>query len=336
MLQQYLYHLKDENVVLVRNSLGPENKDLWKETKTYFMKFPDYPAGMSTLISRLKMAGKVSICTLKLFKILHKEKPDIIFANGFYGLIPLYFLKKIKSFKLIFMIHTSDTPLGGGALRLIKNCDLLTACCEDVFKKFEALPLPKQVIYNAVPNRELIENKANDTFTVTFIGRMVANKNPMNLLLAVQSLAKEQDIQLQYIGEGPENESLQSYIDNKEIGDKVKLLGFKEDIYEHLTNSDLLVLPSELEAFPLVILEAFACGVPVLASNVGGIPEVVIDSKTGYLLESNSAKDICKGIREIQLQSTADWAGNIAKFTRKGFSFENQRKALLNALDRVL
>jgi L-malate glycosyltransferase len=87
------------------------------------------------------------------------------------------------------------------------------------------------------------------------------------------------------VGDGPDR--LRALMKAEELGvrDQVLFLGKHTSVHELLSCADLFLLPSESESFGLAALEAMACGTPVVASNAGGIPEVVVDGETGYLLD---------------------------------------------------
>ena len=86
------------------------------------------------------------------------------------------------------------------------------------------------------------------------------------------------------IGEGPEMETINTFLNTRpEYIDKIKLMGKVNELYQILKYADVFLLPSEQESFGLAALEAMAAGTPVISSNTGGIPEVNIHGKTGYL-----------------------------------------------------
>ncbi|OFW75154.1 MAG: N-acetyl-alpha-D-glucosaminyl L-malate synthase BshA [Alicyclobacillus sp. RIFOXYA1_FULL_53_8] len=85
------------------------------------------------------------------------------------------------------------------------------------------------------------------------------------------------------VGEGPELASARERIRLLNLADKVRFLGNQDEVASLFAAADLFLLPSEKESFGLVALEAMACGVPVIATRAGGIPEVVVDGETGYL-----------------------------------------------------
>lgn len=107
-------------------------------------------------------------------------------------------------------------------------------------------------------------------------------------------IQKEVDSKLIIVGEGPEWENVASLIDELGISDKVKSLGKINDLYSILCSADLFLLPSQKESFGLAALEAMAARVPVISSNAGGIPEVNIDGKTGYVLPIGDVKGMAE------------------------------------------
>ena len=91
------------------------------------------------------------------------------------------------------------------------------------------------------------------------------------------------------IGDGPERLKMEQLCRNLDLCDNVRFIGKLKAVERVLSVSDLFLLPSETESFGLVALEAMASKVPVVSSNSGGLPEVNIEGKTGFLLE---VKDI--------------------------------------------
>ena len=87
------------------------------------------------------------------------------------------------------------------------------------------------------------------------------------------------------IGDGPERGAAEYIVRKKKLARDVHFLGKQDRVYQHLAQADVFLLPSDLESFGLAALEAMACEVPVVASNVGGVPEVIEHGVAGYLHE---------------------------------------------------
>lgn len=107
-------------------------------------------------------------------------------------------------------------------------------------------------------------------FDVLEIFRRVVAKTPAKLMM---------------VGDGPERSPAEKFCRDHGISQQVLFLGRQDNVPDILSCADVLLLPSELESFGLVALEAMSCEVPVVATNVGGIPEVVIHGETGFLAE---------------------------------------------------
>lgn len=118
---------------------------------------------------------------------------------------------------------------------------------------------------------------------ITHISNFRAVKRVEDVVRVFARIVKTVPSRLLLVGDGPERGRVEQLARVEGVADRVWFLGKQESVAELLACSDLFVLPSESEAFGLVALEAMACGVPVVATRVGGIPEVVADGSSGYL-----------------------------------------------------
>ena len=106
------------------------------------------------------------------------------------------------------------------------------------------------------------------------------------------------------IGDGPDRGAAEYLVRKKKLQKDVIFLGKQDQVYEKLAAADLFLLPSQLESFGLAALEAMACEVPVIATNVGGLPEVVEHGVDGYLVEPGDVKSAAA--YAIEILSRAD------------------------------
>ena len=110
---------------------------------------------------------------------------------------------------------------------------------------------------------------------------------------------KEISATLLMIGDGPDRYKMEALCREMGLCDKIRFLGKQEAVEELLAISDIFVMPSENESFGLAALEAMACQVPVISSNVGGIPEVNIDGVTGYISSVGDIEAMAKNALSI-------------------------------------
>ena len=149
-----------------------------------------------------------------------------------------------------------------------------------------------------------------NTFTVTtplasrspligYIGRLSGEKGVQHFAQALPAiLSDRQDLHVLIGGDGPLKETVEASLQEQGVSTRVDLPGWisHDDLPEYLNQLRLLVLPSYTEGLPNIMLEAMACGTPVLATPVGAIPDVIIDGKTGFIMENNSPECIAENV----------------------------------------
>src|SRR6266852_1159655 len=116
------------------------------------------------------------------------------------------------------------------------------------------------------------------------------------------------------IGDGPDRGAAEYLVRKHCLQKDVFFLGKQDNVYEKLAAADLFLLPSQLESFGLAALEAMACEVPVIATNVGGVPEVVQHGVDGFLVEPGDVKEAAR--YAIEILSRADRGREIGKIAR--------------------
>ncbi|MCI0439081.1 MAG: glycosyltransferase, partial [Chloroflexi bacterium] len=127
-----------------------------------------------------------------------------------------------------------------------------------------------------------------DDVVVGTVGRISAEKGHRSLLEAWHSLIQKRPAcRLLLVGDGPERSALERYVAERGLTSTVHFLGTRNDVPEVLRSLDLFVLPSLEDSHPVALLEAMAAGLPVVATRVGGIPEILGDGQYGTLAAPN-------------------------------------------------
>ncbi|MGE4157763.1 MAG: glycosyltransferase family 4 protein [Planctomycetota bacterium] len=132
---------------------------------------------------------------------------------------------------------------------------------------------------------------------IVMAGRLAAEKGHAT---AIRALAQGLDGQLWIAGDGPLRPSLMNLVAAMGLGARVRFLGHRPDFQDWLPLADALVMPSTYEGQGLVALEAFAAGVPVVASNVGGVPEIVVHEVSGLLVPPGDSAALAMALRRLQ------------------------------------
>lgn len=145
----------------------------------------------------------------------------------------------------------------------------------------------------SLDNKNTLES--NGKPIILFVGNIIKRKN-VNLILEAKKLSKT-DYEVVVIGDGPLKNELESKVEKESIPD-VRFLGSRNDVENIIPGCDVLVLPSFSESFGLVLIEALACGKPVIGSNVGGIKEIINDD-VGLLINPNDASTLSDAIDKI-------------------------------------
>src|SRR5262249_35528083 len=128
------------------------------------------------------------------------------------------------------------------------------------------------------------------------------------------TVRKQRPARLLMVGDGPERPKAEWLANTHGVANDVLFLGKQNDMARLLSIADILLLPSELESFGLVALEAMACEVPVVATNVGGLPEVVRDGTDGFLCELGDVESMAAAcLRVLENPTLRSEMGKVAR-----------------------
>ena len=138
----------------------------------------------------------------------------------------------------------------------------------------------------------------DDEFLVGSVGRLAPVKNFPLLLRAICAPGMDKVI-VTLVGDGPERGALEALVRELELSERVRFLGHRDDVADLLAAMDVFVLPSISEGMSNTLLEAMAAGIAVVASNVGGNPEIVRDKVDGLLFESGNVAALRRKLQEL-------------------------------------
>lgn len=272
----------------------------------------------------------------KIADVIQREQLDVLHVH--YAVphaICAYLAKQFsgKDVKIVTTLHGTDiTVLGydstlSSAIKFgIENSDVVTAVSNNLkeqTKKLLQTDYPIQTIYNFIDESTYYKQKneelkhqyqiPNDEKVIVHISNFRKVKRVPDVIHVFHKIRQKLKAKLLLVGDGPERFAVSNVIDQLNLHEDVLFLGKQENVAEILSISDLLLLPSEKESFGLVLLEAMACEVPIVATNIGGIPEVVIHNETGFLCEVGHIDDMANyALQLLQNESLH------AQFARQG------------------
>ena len=146
---------------------------------------------------------------------------------------------------------------------------------------------------------------SHDAFVIGTIAELHKNKGLSYAIEAFAKLSKENPTLYYFIlGEGEEKEQLNTLVEKHGLQGRVFLFGFVKDAARFLRAFDLFILPSIKEGLPYVLLEAGLARLPVVATKIGGVPEIIENKKTGLLVPPRDPDSIAKAIELIKESST--------------------------------
>ena len=175
-------------------------------------------------------------------------------------------------------------------------------------------------------------------FTAIFVGNLIAKKMPHLPIIALSHL-KDSDIELRIVGEGPLLQHLKTLSASLSVDNRVKFLGrlSREELAQELAKCHVCIVPSAWEGFGLVVLEAMAAGLPVIASNTSSLAEIVRDGYNGLLFQVGDAVSLAECLRKLykEREKLSEMSEN-ARVTARGYSWRKTAEITLREIAGLL
>ncbi|MGP4062877.1 glycosyltransferase family 4 protein [Halobacillus sp. H74] len=246
-----------------------------------------------------------------LTRYVYKRDINVIHANSLRMVLYAGCLRKLAWKKKIKIIYTKHNLTAlekfPKIFSLLMNHGVTGIITVSEHEKRELMHFGVQkekitTVYNGVDLEKFpfTEKSQTEVFKVGILARLSPEKNHNLFLDIAASMKEELDIQFYIAGDGPEREVIQAKVQKLGLNKRVMLLGEVQEPYKFLQSMDALLLTSEREVFPMVILEAMATGTPVITINRGGISEAIIDGETGMLVDDHCLQSFHEKILSLK------------------------------------
>ena len=215
-------------------------------------------------------------------------------------------------------------------MKIYNDIDIIITPSDFYRKKFEESGIfNSKIIHikNFLPSNTDYSFNNPDKGYLLYFGRISEEKGILTLVKAVEKLSV--DVPLYILGTGAVENDIKSYISSHGLENKIKMLGFKsgDELKKYVAEAKCIILPSEwYENGPYAIMEAMSQGKPVIVSNIGGLPEIVEDGKTGYICKPFDCEDLKVCIEKVFSLSADEYkvmSKNAVISAKENFNPEN-------------
>lgn len=294
---------------------------------------------------------------------LHEEKPfDIIYGRGLFpGADTAGCLSKLLKIPAVGVAIGGDvnqapnhnSTMRRHFLKVIQRLDGILANGQGLADKIKAVSgrdcqtahgVVDLDVFCPVQNKIQLRNKLGiprDALAMLYVGNLIKQKGLYELLEAFEKTHKKYPhTVLNICGKGVEYEGLRKLILQRSLSDAVRLAGqiVPTKIHQWMQASDIFVFPSYMEGMPNAVMEAMACGLPVISTTVGGLPDAIGNCEGAILVEPNNVEQLASAIQKV-CDNTEQYKkmSLIARRTaEEKFSLEKNVKKTLNYLDKII
>jgi glycosyltransferase involved in cell wall biosynthesis len=297
--------------------------------------------------------------------IMKEFNPHIIHAHsatvpGYVGLM----LGRKYNLPLICTLHGSDIYVYPNydllsmyiTQKIISEADQLLTVSDALKIEANNIAKPRKeihVIYNGCNSNTFVYNEearrhvrtvlgiSEHANVLIFIGRIEKDKGVFELLDSFKRLhSQHSDLHLIFVGHCAGSNPLDMISPSSKLSERIHVIGNQPhgEIYKYLSSADILILPSYSEGLPMVVLEAMACSLPVIATRVGGIPEAVAEGKSGILIEKKNVESLTEAIKYLLThKDIARRMGNNGhEIVKNKFSWGKSAEGVLNVYKEII
>ena len=302
-----------------------------------------YRSGPKPWTDAVRFAWQTPTLARQIKKLAQDTQADLIYVNG-PRLLPAAARATTASTPLLFHCHNhlhqrTAAIVAGRALRRVNAT--VVACC-----RFAAVPIADYVseerlhiVENGVA--EAPERAGSGNMRIGMVGRISPEKGQIEFLQVARQIVRAFPLYRFVIAgdvlfEDARADSYHRRVRREAEGLPVELLGWRDDVYDVMQQLDILVVPSIQEpGMPRVVLEAQACGVPIIAFATGGIPEALTHGETGFLINPPTANELAAKLLALLMRSPEQLAvvGQAGRRAwRQRFTLETFQRQLLERI----
>lgn len=276
---------------------------------------------------------------------------SVVHTHGPRANLFTYLVRQTTSFKWVSTIHSDPSQdfIKGGIkgkifttinMKVIKKIDHFFAVSERFKQMLVGFGLPAEkitTVYNGISFDEQLECKLSrkdlqlqeDDFVICMVARLHPIKGHTVVFDAMKKITgANPNVKLLLIGDGPEREELEQEVNSKGLTQHVRFLGFQRDVHSYLCISDVKLLASYSESFPLVILEAARALTPVISTDVGGVKDLISDPTLGWIVPIKDSEALAGAITEaIEKENLPDLGKNLFKKASSLYSVDQLAKS---------
>jgi glycosyltransferase involved in cell wall biosynthesis len=316
------------------------------------------PALQMTKLLGLQSAASPRLVTYAVDQLM-RLRPDVIHVHNrfFFTSLIAAAAAKALNIPLITTLHLGSLEalplpqrlpvlayerlLGRTIIQASERVIAVSQAVADYTRRLGATPEKTQVQPNAVDSDafrpRLTARKGPPR--IAFVGRLIQNKGPQYLMAAIPRLVeREPAAEFWFVGDGPMRACLEETAQNLGVAENVRFLGVRQDVAGLLNESDIFVRPSLMEGMPLTVLEAMACGLPVVATPVGGTAELVTEGKTGLLVPPRNVDALTTALQRLidSPQLRAELGANGRRLVEKDYGWQRISRETLAVYEDVL
>jgi glycosyltransferase involved in cell wall biosynthesis len=333
----------DEGYVFFRKDKRLKTFNISQKTSAFFI---------SRIVNYLLFQVKMS---LEMVKMRKQIDIFLFFMGGESLLLPTLTAHLLRK-KVVLMFASSSVKIQesqndplAGLLKISQfiSCtiaDVLIVYTKHIISEYSLERWNKKIViarehYIDFDSFRIKEDYHSRECIVGYIGRFSEEKGIVPLLYAVpDAVIKNPDTKFLFIGDGSLRPTIERYIQDNNLSETIILPGWvsHDVLADYLNKMKLLVIPSDTEGLPNVMLEAMACGTPVLATPVGGIPTIIKDGETGFILKNNSSPCIASNIvRLLDDHKIVTVIGNANQLMQNEFRFEKRVEEFTIMFDHI-